>query len=115
MKKASDIKKTTQKTTKSKTIKSKTLVQSWLEVELNINGKNLTNALESLNSQMGSAHTHSRVNEWKENRNGRGERLPRELRVHMAKIVMKDILSNAGLDVSKINKATLNRIAEQLS
>lgn len=103
------------KSTKSKTIKAKTLVQSWLDVELNINGKNLTGALQALNTKMGSAHTHSRVNEWKENRNGRGERLPRDLRVHMAKLVIKDVLSNAGLDVSKVSKATLNRIAEQLS
>lgn len=99
---------------KAKGLKSKTLVQSWLEVELNINNKTLSQALESLNSKMNSSHTHSRVNEWKENRNGRGERLPRELRVHMSKVVIKEVLANAGVDVSKISNKTLGRISEQL-
>lgn len=102
-------------TNKSKALKAKTLVQSWLEVELNINGKTLSQALDALNTKMQSSHTHSRVNEWKENRNGRGERLPRELRVHMSKLVIKDVLSNAGLDVSKVSKTVLAKIAEQLS
>ncbi|MBP9722262.1 MAG: hypothetical protein KBD64_03775 [Gammaproteobacteria bacterium] len=96
-------------------MKSKSLVQSWLEVELNINGKTLTEALAALNSKMDSSHTHSRVNEWKENRNGRGERLPRELRMHMAKLVMKDVLESAGVNTSKLSKKVLNKIAEQLS
>lgn len=100
---------------KTSTFKSKSLVQSWLEVELNVNNKSMTEALNSLNKKMDSAHTHSRVNEWKENRNGRGERLPRDLRTHMAKLVIKEVLENAGLDVSKVTKKTLNRIAEQLS
>ena len=100
---------------KAKTLKSKTLVQSWLEVELNINGKTLSQALEALNDKMHSSHTHSRVNEWKENRNGRGERLPRELRVHMSQLVVKHVLANAGLDVSKISRQALSKIAEQLS
>lgn len=101
--------------TKTKKLKSKSLVQSWLEVELNVNNKSLTEALEALNSKMQSSHTHSRVNEWKENRNGRGERLPRELRVHMSKLVIKDVLSNAGVDVKNLSKKTLNQLAEQLS
>ena len=96
-------------------MKSKSLVQSWLEVELNINGKTLTQALDSLNRHMDSSHTHSRVNEWKENRNGRGERLPRELRMHMSKLVIKDVLSNAGINTDKISKKVLNKVAEQLS
>jgi hypothetical protein len=100
---------------KAKGLKSKSLVQSWLEVELNINHKTLAQALESLNTKMDSSHTHSRVNEWKENRNGRGERLPRDLRIHMSKIVIKEVLTNAGLDVSKISNKVLGRISEQLS
>jgi len=96
-------------------MKSKSLVQSWLEVETNINGKSLGQALDSLNKKMKSAHTHSRVNEWKENRNGRGERLPRALRVHMAKLSIKDVLSNNGVNVDKLSKKELNKIAEQLS
>ncbi len=96
-------------------MKSKSLVQSWLEVELNINGKTLTQALAALNGKMESSHTHSRVNEWKENRNGRGERLPRDLRMHMAKLVMKDVLKSAGIDADKLSKKTLNKLAEQLS
>lgn len=99
----------------NKLIKAKTLVQTWLEVELNSNNRTLGEALELLNKKMDSSHTHSRVNEWKENRNGRGERLPRELRVHMSKIVIKDVLQNAGIDTTKLSKAVLNRIAEQLS
>lgn len=96
-------------------MKSKTLVQSWLEVELNINGKTLTQALDALNKKMKSSHTHSRVNEWKENRNGRGERLPRELRTHMAKLVIKNVLESAGISLAKLPQKTLNKIAEQLS
>lgn len=98
-----------------KSMKAKTLVQSWLEVELNINGKTLTQALASLNDKMDSSHTHSRVNEWKENRNGRGDRLPRELRSHLAKVVIKDVLANAGINTDKLPKKVLNKIAEQLS
>ena len=98
-----------------KTMKAKTLVQSWLEVELNINGKTLTQALAALNSKMDSSHTHSRVNEWKENRNGRGDRLPRNLRCHLAKVVIKDVLASAGVNTDKLPKKALNKIAEQLS
>lgn len=94
-------------------LKAKTLVQTWLEVELKKSP--LSKILDTLNKKMKSAHTHSRVNEWKENRNGRGERLPRDLRVHLSKLVVKDVLINAGLDVSKLNKKALDRIAEQLS
>lgn len=100
---------------KSNNLKANTLVQSWLEVELNENNKSLGEALDALNAALGTAHTHSRVNEWKENRNGRGERLPRELRIYMAKIAIKPILNSFGLDTSKITKKTLNRIAEQVS
>lgn len=100
---------------KTKALKAKTLVQSWLEVELNLNNKSLGQALDALNSKMNSSHTHSRVNEWKENRNGRGERLPRDLRVHMSQLVIKDVLAGAGLDVSKLTRKALNKIAEQLS
>lgn len=96
-------------------MKAKNLVQSWLEVELDINGKNLTEALDKLNKKMNSSHTHSRVNEWKENRNERGTRLPRELRVYMAKIVVKQVLEAAGLNTSKLNSRVLNKIVEQLS
>lgn len=96
-------------------MKAKNLVQSWLEVELNQNGKNLTQALEALNNKMESSHTHSRVSEWKENRNERGTRLPRDLRVYMGKLAVKSILAAAGVDTSKLSKKVLNKIVEQLS
>ena len=61
-------------------MRAKTLIQAWLEVELNINCKTLAEALRDLNKKLGSVHTHSRVREWEENRNGRGDRLPRKVR-----------------------------------
>ena len=81
------------------------LVKAWLDVELNENGKNLTQALNELNKKLNTVHTHSRINEWKTNRNGRGERLPRELRKYMGKRVIKSVLNNAGV----------NKIVEQLT
>jgi hypothetical protein len=93
---------------------AKNLVQSWLEFELEVNQKTLTEALYTLNSKMNSAHTHSRVNEWKETRNGRGERLPRDLRVHLAKLVIGHVLESSGVEVRNISKRVLNKIAEQL-
>lgn len=96
-------------------MKSKSLVQSWLEVELTINGRTLSEALFDMNKALGSAHTHSRVREWAENRNGRGKRLPREVRIYMAKVVMPHVLKSAGVASSaKIDKRTMNRLVEQL-
>jgi len=96
-------------------MKAKSLVQSWLEVELNINGRTLSEALFDMNKSLGSAHTHSRVREWAENRNGRGKRLPREVRIYMAKVVMPYVLKSAGVSsLAKIDKRTINRLVEQL-
>ena len=92
-------------------MKAKNLVQAWLEVELN--EKILAEALEDLNDHLGSAHSHSRVREWEENRNNRGERLPREVRLYMAKIVAKNVLSAAGLDVKKLTNRQVDLIAER--
>lgn len=94
-------------------MKAKTLVQAWLEVELYENDKILAEALDDMNAHLGSAHTHSRVREWEENRNGRGERLPRNVRVYMAKIVAGSILKAAGLDVKKLNKRQASLLAER--
>lgn len=94
-------------------MKAKNLVQAWLEVELYENGKILAHALEDMNDALGSSHTHSRVREWEENRNGRGERLPREVRIYMAKIAAFNVLSAAGLDVKKLNKRILATLAER--
>lgn len=91
------------------------LVKAWLNVELNENGKNLTEALNDLNKKLDTVHTHSRVNEWKTNRNGRGERLPRELRQYMAKKVIKNVLTDAGLDTSKLTAKHFNKIVDQLT
>lgn len=96
-------------------IKTKNLIETWSEVEQNINQRSFGKALDSLNKKMKTSYTTSRVNEWKENRNGRGERLPRELRVHLSKVVLKNVLSNAGLDTSKLTQKNLNRIVEQLN
>jgi hypothetical protein len=95
-------------------MKAKTLIQSWLEVEVDRNGKTVAGALRDLNAHLGSSHTHSRVSEWKENRNGRGDRLPRRVRVYMAKIVIKAVLEDGGLKMGSVQKKTLNKIAEQL-
>jgi hypothetical protein len=92
-------------------MKAKTLVQAWLEIELE--SKILAQALEELNDHLGSAHSHSRVREWEENRNNRGERLPREVRLYMAKIVAKDVLQAAGLDVKKLTNRQADLIAER--
>jgi hypothetical protein len=92
-------------------MKAKNLVQAWLEVELS--NKILAEALEDLNEHLGSAHTHSRIREWEENRNNRGERLPREVRVYMAKIVARDVLRAAGFDPKKLSNKELNMIAER--
>lgn len=92
-------------------MKAKNLVQAWLEVELQ--DKILAQALDDLNEHLGSAHSHSRVREWEENRNNRGERLPREVRLYMAKIVAKDVLSAAGLDIKRLTNRQVDLIAER--
>lgn len=91
------------------------LVKAWLDVELNENGKSLTQALDELNNKLNTVHTHSRINEWKTNRNGRGERLPRELRKYMAKKAIKSILKNAGVEIDHLNARHFNKIVEQLT
>lgn len=95
-------------------MKAKTLIQAWYEVELNENDKTLAQALRDLNHHLGSSHTHSRVSEWLENRNGRGDRLPRRVRLYMAKVVMRSVLEDAGIKLGSIQKRKLNKIAEQL-
>jgi hypothetical protein len=95
-------------------MKAKTVVQSWLEVELVFNGKTLADALRDLNKHLNSAHTHSRVREWEENRNGRGARLPREIRLYMSKVVMRHVLESSGVDVRSLQSRVISRIAEQL-
>lgn len=95
-------------------MRAKNLVQSWLEVELHFNDKTLTEALKGLNNHLGSAHTHSRVREWEENRNGRGERLPRKVRLYMTRVVLKNVLGAAQLGVDKLSKKTVEQICDRL-
>jgi hypothetical protein len=95
-------------------MKAKTLVQSWLEVELEFNNKTLAEALRDLNKHLNSAHTHSRVREWEENRNGRGARLPREIRLYMAKVVLRHVLESSGVNADTLGSRTISKIAEQL-
>lgn len=94
-------------------MKAKSLVQAWLEVELNQNRKTLADALRELNENLGSAHTHSRVREWEENRNGRGDRLPRAIRVYMGRKVARSVLAANGVDAKKLNARQLNKIVNQ--
>jgi len=103
------------KSTKSKGMKAKSLVQSWLEVELQHNGKSLADALRSLNTALGSAHTHSRVREWEENRNGRGDRLPRKVRIYMTKVAIRDVLRDCKINTDKIPSRTLTALCERLN
>lgn len=98
-----------------KAMKAKNLVQSWLEVELDHNGKTLADALRSLNTALGSAHTHSRVREWETNRNGRGERLPRKVRVYMTKVTIKDILRDCNLNADKLPPRAITQLCERLN
>ena len=96
-------------------MRSKNLVQSWLEVELVQKGRTLTAALHDLNKALDSAHTHSRIREWEENRNGRGGRLPRKIRVYMQRIVLRAVLENSDIDTKKLTKRHINKLVEQLS
>lgn len=90
------------------------LVKTWLSVEQDENDKSLADAIRDLNKHLGSAHTHSRISEWRDNRNGRGDRLPRRVRLYMAKIVVRSVLKNAGINVSRVQSRTLNKIADKL-
>lgn len=94
-------------------MKAKNLVQAWLTVELEESGKTLGEALVDLNNALDTAYTHSRIREWEENRNGRGERLPREVRVHMAKLVARSVLGSVGLNAKGLTAKKIAQIAEQ--
>ena len=93
-------------------MEAKTLVQVWLEVELIQNNKSLADALRALNKKLGTAYRHSRMREWEQIRDGRGSRLPREVRVYMAKIVASTVLESAGINTKKVSSIKLNQIAE---
>ncbi len=93
-------------------MKATNIVQSWLEVELYENGKILAEALDELNTALNTAYTHSRVREWEENRNGRGERLPREVRIHMARIIARSVLDAAGFNTKKLSQRQINQLVE---
>lgn len=94
-------------------MKAKNLVQAWLFVEMEEDGKTLGEALNDLNEALGTAYTHSRVHEWRESRNQRGDRLPREVRVYMAKITARSVLSAAGLNMQGMTTRKITQIAEQ--
>ena len=91
------------------------LVQSWLVEMMHKRGITMADALREMNKTLNSAHTHSRVREWEENRNGRGSRLPREIRIFMGQKSIRSILESAGIDTTKISSRALNKIVEQLS
>ncbi len=103
------------KSAKKTKLSGKSLVESWLFVELEAKERTLKEALDELNDTLGSAHTHSRVREWEQNRNGRGERLPRSLRIVLGKKVIREVLSAAGIDLKGVSTAKLNKVVEQLS
>jgi hypothetical protein len=94
-------------------MKAKNLVQAWLHVELEENTKTLAEALVDLNDALDTAYTHSRIREWEENRNGRGERLPREVRVYMAKLVARSVLTGVGLNGKALTAKKVAQVAEQ--
>ena len=94
-------------------MKAKNLVQAWLFVEMEEDGKTLGETLNDLNDALGTAYTHSRIHEWKDGRNQRGDRLPRDVRVYMAKLVARSVLSAAGLNLQGITSRKLMQIAEQ--
>ncbi len=94
-------------------MKAKNLVQAWLNVELEENEKTLVEALTDLNAALDTVYTHSRIREWEENRNGRGERLPREVRVYMAKLAARSILTSMGLNAKALTSKKIAALAEQ--
>jgi hypothetical protein len=94
-------------------MKAKNLVQAWLHVELEESEKTLVEALTDLNEALGTAYTHSRIREWEENRNGRGERLPREVRVYMAKVAVRSVLTSAGVSIKGLTAKKVAQLAEQ--
>jgi hypothetical protein len=53
------------------------------------------------------------VREWEENRNGRGDRLPRRIRIYMARKVARSVLGANGVDVKKLSPRQLNKIVDQ--
>lgn len=93
-------------------MKAKNLVQAWLFVEMEENGKTMGEALEALNGALDTAYTHSRVHEWKDGRNQRGDRLPRHVRVYMAKLTARSVLESAGLNTKGMTARKLAQIAE---
>lgn len=95
-------------------MRSKTLIESWLHVELVEKKRTLAAVLKELNSTLGSNYTHVRVREWEKNKNGRGGRLSRSVRLYMAKKVIRKALGDAGIDVSRLHTKTLNKIVENL-
>lgn len=96
-------------------MRAKSLVQAWLEVELEHNGKTLAEALRDLNAKLDSAHTHSRVREWEENRNGRGDRLPRKIRQYMGRVVVRHVIQDLKISSNKkIPSKTLNRFIDMM-
>lgn len=96
-------------------MKSNNIIESWVHTELNINGKTFMQAISEMNKELYSSYTNSRVREWREFRNGRGQNLPRRVRVYMGKIALKNVLSEAGIDVDSLSTKKLNKIVERLS
>lgn len=70
------------------------LVSTWLNIELNQNGKKLVDILGDMNMALRAKHTHSRIHEWAEYRNGRGGRMPKEVRYYILTKVLKNIINN---------------------
>ena len=94
-------------------MKAKNLVQAWLHVELEESNKTLAEALSALNDSLGTAYTHSRIREWEENRNGRGERLPRQVRIYMAKLTARSVLEAMGISAKGLTTKKIALLAEQ--
>jgi hypothetical protein len=94
-------------------MKAKNLVQAWLAVEMDENGKTLGEALERMNEALSTRYTHSRIREWEENRNGRGERLPRQVRIYMAKLTARSVLEAMGISAKGLTTKKIALLAEQ--
>ena len=93
--------------------KPKNLVQSWVKLETTVLGNTLAQALRELNEALGTIYTHSRIGEFSDNRNGRGTRLPPEIRSYMLKKVLAHVLAENSIDVSGLSKSKINKIVIQ--
>lgn len=94
---------------------SKSLIQSWLQVELNINERTLAEVLREMNAKFDSKYTHSRIREWERCEDGRGSRIPSEVRNYILNRVIKYVLHSNGISCKGISNAKFFKIVNQLT